>query len=183
MAETSSITVVPYSKKNVFLRLNNIEEKPRWDKLMNKIGSSWNGSDRDPGWLLGRDKLDLYYSMVKEYGSRNRTIKRSRFRNNNSNVKKEEHNDEKEEEEESSESESENESENESDSDTDDELIIKTLARKLKYESSHKEIDESEVENSDLEDVVSLCRRIRHLYKIIKNQQQRILKLESRLLD
>lgn len=50
---------------------------------------------------------------------------------------------------------------------SDDELIQEALARRFKSESSGKVIEEHTLEDSEDEDVISLSRRIRHLYKVI----------------
>ena len=59
-------------------------------------------------------------------------------------------------------------------------LIQKTLARRLKSESKQLEIEEHHVSDSEYEDVVSITRRLRYLYKHIKNLEHRIHKLEHR---
>lgn len=77
-------------------------------------------------------------------------------------------------------SESESNSASESDSDsTDDELIQQTLTRKLKYESKQSVIPDEVVSDSEMEDVISLCRRMRHLYLEVKALKQRISQLET----
>lgn len=64
-------------------------------------------------------------------------------------------------------------------SDTDDELIQKTLTRRLKVGSAGRENDEDHVSDSELEDVISICRRFRSVYKLLKNMAKRIEKLED----
>jgi len=72
------------------------------------------------------------------------------------------------------------EEDSESDSDSsDDEMIQKTLSRRLKSESKELEIDENHVSDSELEDVLSVTRRIRGLYKRIRGLEKRIEKLEG----
>lgn len=71
--------------------------------------------------------------------------------------------------------------ESDSDSDTDDELIQSVLARRLMSESSHKSIDEEDVENSDLEDVVTSMRRFRHIYSEIKKLRSKVADLENQV--
>lgn len=79
-----------------------------------------------------------------------------------------------------SDSSSENEQHSEDES-SEDELIQLTLGRKLKYESSQKYIEEDNIENSDLEDVISMCRRIRYLLNANKQLSERIRDLEKQL--
>jgi hypothetical protein len=56
---------------------------------------------------------------------------------------------------------------------SDDELIQQALARRFKSESSGKVIEEHTLEDSEDEDVISLSRRIRHLYKVIDELQRK----------
>jgi hypothetical protein len=66
-------------------------------------------------------------------------------------------------------------------SDTDDELIQKTLTRRLTSQSKGYEIDDDHVSDSEMEDVISLGRRFRAVYKVIKNLAKRLEKIESNL--
>jgi len=66
-------------------------------------------------------------------------------------------------------------------SDTDDELIQKTLSRRLTSESKGYEVDDDHVSDSEMEDVISLSRRFRAVYKVVKNLAKRIEKIESNL--
>ena len=67
----------------------------------------------------------------------------------------------------------------ESDS-TDDELIKKTLTRRLTSESKQIVIDKETIEDSLDEDVLSVTRRIRGLYKRIRGLEKRIEYLEKK---
>jgi hypothetical protein len=66
----------------------------------------------------------------------------------------------------------------ESDS-TDDELIQKTLTRRLTSESKQHAIEDTHVSDSEMEDVLSSIRRIRGLYKMIRGLEKRIEYLEN----
>ena len=66
----------------------------------------------------------------------------------------------------------------ESDS-TDDELIQKTLTRRLTSESKQLVIEDTHVSDSEMEDVLSSVRRIRGLYKMIRGLEKRIEYLEN----
>ena len=70
----------------------------------------------------------------------------------------------------------------ESESSTDDELIQKTLTRRLTSQSKGHEIDEGHVSDSEMDDVISMCRRFRAVYKLITNMAVRIERLENLLL-
>lgn len=69
-------------------------------------------------------------------------------------------------------------SDSESDS-TDDELIQKTLTRRLTSESKQLVIEDNHVSDSEMEDVLSSIRRIRGLYKMIRGLEKRIEFLEK----
>lgn len=75
--------------------------------------------------------------------------------------------------------EDETDSEDSSEESTDDEEVKKALARRLKSESKHTEIDENHVSDSELEDTLSVVRRIRGLYKRIRGLEKRIEYLEK----
>ena len=74
---------------------------------------------------------------------------------------------------------SESESDSESESSTDDELIQKTLTRRLTSQSKQHLIEQDHASDSEMEDVVSLTRRIRYLYKTISELEKRVSKLED----
>jgi hypothetical protein len=61
------------------------------------------------------------------------------------------------------------EEEDENSDSSDDELIQEVLARRLKSESENLTIDEGKIENSDDEDVISLSRRLRFIYKELQH--------------
>lgn len=69
--------------------------------------------------------------------------------------------------------------ESDGNSTSDDELIQLALARKMKSESSQKEIDDEEIKDSDEEDAVSYSRRLRHVYKVLADYRKRIVQLEQ----
>ena len=64
---------------------------------------------------------------------------------------------------------------------SDDELIQEALARRFKSQSSGKHIEEDNVNDSEDEDVISLCRRMRHLYKVIGALKQQVTTLQEQL--
>ena len=72
------------------------------------------------------------------------------------------------------------ESSSESDS-SDDELIQQTLKRRLTSESKQTVIEEDHVSDSHDEDVLSVTRRIRGIYKYIYSLEKRIKMLETKL--
>lgn len=75
--------------------------------------------------------------------------------------------------------EEESDSDDSEDESTDDEEVKKALTRRLKSESKQTEIDEAHVSDSELEDTLSVVRRIRGLYKRIRGLEKRIEFLET----
>lgn len=69
-----------------------------------------------------------------------------------------------------------------SSSSTDDEMLHKALARRYRYKTSQpkKMLEEQDVSDSEMEDPISISRRLRHLYNIINSLQKRVADLESR---
>jgi hypothetical protein len=62
---------------------------------------------------------------------------------------------------------------------SDDELIQEALARRFKSESSGKTIEDETLPDSEDEDVVSMGRRMRHLYTRIGELTKRVSELEK----
>ncbi len=151
----SEVVIAPYSKKNIFLRLIDNESFDKWDKIFVKIGACRNNSNDDPGWIISKDKSDLVEDSIYR-----ETKKHKR---------------EEKEEDEESESSSEEESE--------DELIQEVLSRRIKSESDHKIIEETTVDDSDYEDVVSLSRRLRHIYSVLNQLTLTVHKLQDMIHD
>ena len=65
------------------------------------------------------------------------------------------------------------------DDESDDELIQEALRRRYKSQSSGKVIDDEQIEDSDVEHVTSLSRRLRHIYRLIDALSRRVQHLES----
>ena len=76
---SDSLSLLPYSKKSLFIRLNDPDEYSKWDKILSRLGAVKNNSLDNPGWLLAKDKQDLFDDALAQYGSRKRS-KRSRDR-------------------------------------------------------------------------------------------------------
>jgi hypothetical protein len=189
---TEAVELHPYSKKQAFVRLLDTAQRSKWHKILGEIGAVSVDSDRDPGWLLSKDRIDLFEEAVERYGSIRRykrsrgrpkkyespepeERKGSRFRKRD----KEDHGHERDSRERKHSGDS-REEESES-SGSDDELIQVTLARRLRNESGQKVDPEEAIGDSDVEDVISLSRRLRHVYAICKAQRAQIQALEERL--
>lgn len=143
-----------YDEKHVFVKLTNSNNKDFWDDNLYDVNAIW----KKKGWIVNKNNLDkLKLIMNMSYDSDDMST------SEHSSERK--HNDY---------------SDDESSS-TDDELIQKALTRRLMSESTQKEIDADRVDDSELEDVVSVCRRFRFLYREIKMLKQRIAELEKRI--
>jgi uncharacterized protein with von Willebrand factor type A (vWA) domain len=174
---SSVVEIENYSKKSVLLKLLDIEYKTAWGKKLTNFEAEWNRSDTKPGWIISKKYEEELLNLLKES---KRSRKPRQEKDKHSRIKKQSNDKEESESSHSEESERSG-SEDESDEDSsDDELIQMTLTRKLKYESSQKCIEEDNIENSDLEDVVSMCRRIRYLLKVNRQLSERIRELENR---
>jgi hypothetical protein len=79
------------------------------------------------------------------------------------------------------EDESEESGESDEEEDTDDELIQEALDRRLKSESTNSTIEEDHVSDSDMEDVISITRRLRHILKKQTEMERRISSIEKKL--
>jgi len=200
MSMSDPITQVQYSKKTVFLRLNDLDNYTYWDKLVMRIGASRNNSNDEPGWLLTKDKIDLFEDLLynetrkrsrgrarrESYGSLDPKPKGSRHSKQPRDSKNEEL--PKTTEYDSPDStggssrrhDSRDDYESE-DISSEDELIQTTLARRIKSESSHKSIELEDISESDNEDCVSYARRLRHIYIVIKQQRADIEMLKKEL--
>ena len=77
-------------------------------------------------------------------------------------------------------SESEEDDDEEEDSDDGDIQLIDYLKQKIKTSrGSHPEIDSYLIDESDHEDAISICRRIRYLYKILQVMRTEIKNLQE----
>jgi hypothetical protein len=118
-------------------------------------------------YLLNKKEYKEFLDLVK-------SVDKKDAKTQQRNDKTDEKDENKEEDEDSSDESSES-------SDTDDELIQKTLSRRLTSESKGYEVDDDHVSDSEMEDVISLSRRFRAVYKVVKNLAKRIEKIESNL--
>ena len=71
--------------------------------------------------------------------------------------------------------------ESDEEEDTDDELIQEALDRRLKSESTNSAIEEDHVSDSDMEDVISITRRLRHILKKQTEMERRISSIEKKI--
>ena len=135
--------------------------KSLWKVSLKKESDEWQDflddaldySKEAKSWIIKVDELEEFRNLLENINEEKKSKKES-----------------------SSEEES---SSSDSDS-TDDELIQKTLSRRLKSESRQLVIEEENVEDSLDEDVISTTRRLRHVYKLIRDLRKRIEVLENK---
>lgn len=172
---SKAISIFDYSKKTVLIRIVDKAQRKKWEKILIDLGANSVGTDGDPGWLLSKSKIDELDDIINECGSR---AKRSHRKYNSSKEKADEECVKSEE----SRNEESSDSSDDSD-DTDDEMIKVALARKIMSESSGKSIENDYVNDSNEEDVVSMCRRFRHVYSLLNKMNVRIKTLEQIVYD
>jgi len=134
--------------------------KSLWKVSLKKESDEWQDflddaldySKEAKSWIIKVDELDQFRDLLENINEEKKSKK---------------------------ESSSEESSSEESDS-TDDELIQKTLSRRLKSESRQLIIEEENVEDSLDEDVISTTRRLRYVYKLIRDLRKRIEILENK---
>lgn len=153
--------------------LENIKKK--WRSHLRNIGARW--VDKQSHWTIAKDNLKDFEKIKKIIDDPDKENKDDKKKD-----KKDKEDDKKKRKEkqkiESSDSDSS--SEEDSDSDDGDIQLIEYLKHKIKTSrSNHPEIDSSQIDESDHEDVVSICRRIRYLYKIVNSMRLEIKNLQD----
>jgi regulator of replication initiation timing len=128
--------------------------KKKWKSHLRNIGAKW--VDKQRHWTIAKDNLKLFDNLRK-------VIDKS---------------DKKEHEEKDSEHSSSSNSENDN-SDDDTELIDYIKDRIKTARGNHPEIDKTEIEESDYEDVISLSRRVRYLYRLIDALRKDVKSLQD----
>ena len=129
-------------------------------------------------YLLNKKEYKEFLDLVKSVDKKDSKNKKDDSATHRAESDKGDKSDNKDE---SKEESSDTEEESSESSDTDDELIQKTLSRRLTSESKGYEVDDDHVSDSEMEDVISLSRRFRAVYKVVKNLAKRIEKIESNL--
>jgi hypothetical protein len=160
----SHIVIEPYTSNKSNKKLFKVFLKKDSNTWTNFLDNTLEYSKDNKCWFVNTNEIDSLLEMINSFTSET-------IRQNRDNHKEDDH---------SNTESDESYSDDESSDDTDDELIQKTLARRLKSESKQLEIEEHHVSDSEYEDVVSITRRLRYLYKYIKNLEHRIHKLEHR---
>jgi len=145
--------------------------KKKWRSHLRNIGARW--VDKQSHWTIAKDNLKDFEKLKKimdtspaQLEKQEKKQEKNEKQKNKKNIK-----------EESSESEDD---EDDEDSDDGDIQLIDYLKQKIKTSrGSHPEIDSYLIDESDHEDVVSICRRIRYLYKILQVMRTEIKNLQE----
>lgn len=146
--------------------------KKKWRSHLRNIGARW--VDKQSHWTIAKDNLKDFEKLKKIMESSPAQLEKKQDKNE----KNEKQKNKKNKKEESSESEEEDDDEEESDDG--DIQLIDYLKQKIKTSrGSHPEIDSYLIDESDHEDVVSICRRIRYLYKILQVMRTEIKNLQE----
>lgn len=144
--------------------------KKKWRSHLRNIGARW--VDKQSHWTIAKDNLKDFEKLKKIMESSPAQLEKKQDKNE----KNEKQKNKKNKKEESSESEEDDEEE----SDDGDIQLIDYLKQKIKTSrGSHPEIDSYLIDESDHEDVVSICRRIRYLYKILQVMRTEIKNLQE----
>jgi len=150
--------------------------KKKWRSHLRNVGARW--VDKQSHWTIAKDNLKDFEKIKKIMDTSPSDLKDNKEKVIvNKKEKNEKKKNDKKKKEESSDSESEEESE---DSDDGDIQLIDYLKQKIKTSrGSHPEIDSYLIDESDHEDVISVCRRIRYLYKIMQVMRSEIKNLQE----
>jgi hypothetical protein len=145
--------------------------KKKWRSHLRNIGARW--VDKQSHWTIAKDNLKDFEKLKKIMDTSPEQLEKKNEKNDKHD-KNEKHKKNKKEES------SESEDEEEDDSDDGDVQLIDYLKQKIKTSrGSHPEIDSYLIDESDHEDVISVCRRIRYLYKILQVMRTEIKNLQE----
>lgn len=171
---SNDLIVNPFNDKCVIINPINVKSKNFWKSIINNLGGNW--KNNKGCWIFPK------YNLYKLKNS-NTLSNHSSFsfddqddtsslheQENSSKDEQKSHNSSKDQQK----SKENKEEEEEEDTSTDDELIQKVLARRFMSESTQDTIDNSLIEDSENEDVISLCRRLRHIYKELNNIKNQV---------
>jgi len=179
---SNDLIVNPFNDKFVIINPIHVKSKNFWKSIINNLGGNW--KNNKGGWIFPKYNLyklknsntlsnDSSFSFDDQDDTSSLQEKedpsKDEQKSNNSSKDKQkskENNDEQD-------NEDDNE-DDEEDTSTDDELIQKVLARRFMSESTQDTIDNSLIEDSENEDVISLCRRLRHIYKELNNIKNQV---------
>lgn len=161
-----SLKIESLNEKLSLIKPNDSKAKSEWKHVIENIGGGWKVNKG--GWVIATHKIKELREIENEFFNKNEDDEKSPRKNKN--TEKDEKDDDEDEYYEDSDETS-----------TDDEMVQKVLARRLKSESTQDEIPETNISDSENEDVLSVCRRLRHLYRemnILKSEIQQLKRLQ-----
>jgi len=176
---SNDLIVNPFNDKFVIINPIHVKSKNFWKSIINDLGGNW--KNNKGGWIFPKYNLyklknsntlsnhssfsfDDQDDSSDQKDNEDKSSLNSKSKDDNKDDNKNDNKDDNKNEED----------EDYEDTSTDDELIQKVLARRFMSESTQDIIDNSLIEDSENEDVISLCRRLRHIYKELNNIKNQV---------
>jgi len=152
--------------------------KKKWRSHLRNIGARW--VDKQSHWTIAKDNLKDFEKLKKIMDTSPAQLEKQEKKQDKHEKNEKQKNKKNKKEELSSDSEDDDNDDEDEDSDDGDVQLIDYLKQKIKTSrGSHPEIDSYLIDESDHEDVVSVCRRIRYLYKILQVMRTEIKNLQE----
>jgi hypothetical protein len=154
-----------FNEKLTIIKPDNQKVKDKFRDILEDLNATW--KLKYNGWIISKEKeKDFKQKLINKLSS-------SSSSSSNTKEKKSESRSSSEKVSSKSRSSHSSSSSDDSESSTDDELIQKVLARRFMSSSDQQEIELETIEDSENEDVISLSRRLRYLYKQIKELKEK----------
>jgi hypothetical protein len=158
---------------------DNITLFNRWYKILEELFSN---NKQGYNYLLKTEDLEDFIEFVQNLNKKHKKKDKRSYESNNKKHNNDLSSDSDEKSDRSKYSdEEEEEYSSKSDESTDDELIQKTLSRRLKSASNQQIIEEENISDSEMEDVISICRRLRYLLKNINEIKNKLIEIEKKI--
>lgn len=156
-----------FNEKLVIIKPKNQKIRDYYKDFLEDLNALW--KLKYGGWIIVKEKVKEIKDKILQFnkGDKKEKLKDKKKSKTESSSKSNKISNS------SSKNNSSSESEYTSESSTDDELIEKVLARRFMSSSDLQEIDQEIIEDSENEDVLSLCRRMRFLYRQIKELKEK----------
>jgi len=167
-------------QKRYMLKIHGDTEtiKKKWRSHLRNIGARW--VDKYSHWTIAKENLKDFERIKKLLESDDPADKKELQKNTQNEKKTKDHKNNKQKKQSypsSSSSESSETSDEETDSDVE---LIEYIKNKIHTNrSNHPEIDETAISESDYEDVISLSRRLRFMYKMLTSVKSEIKNLQE----
>lgn len=167
-------------QKRYMLKIHGDTEtiKKKWRSHLRNIGARW--VDKYSHWTIAKENLKDFERIKKLLESDDPADKKELQKNTQNEKKTKDHKNNKQKKQ-SSPSTSSSESSESSDEETDSDVeLIEYIKNKIHTNrSNHPEIDETAISESDYEDVISLSRRLRFMYKMLTSVKSEIKNLQE----